>query len=110
MGLKIPQYFVLLVDDKPVGTASITAHDLDQRPDLTPWLAGVFVTPEARGNGYAAKLVAAVENEARRQSISILWLYTTTAERIYARLEWRTVERFLHDGKPAALMRRELRQ
>ena len=108
MGLKIPQSFVLLIDDEPVGTASITAHDLEERPDLTPWLAGVFVVPEARGRGYAAKLVAAVEEEARRQSISTLWLYTNTAERIYVRVGWRTVETILHDGKPSALMRRDL--
>ena len=36
MGLTIPQTLVLLVDDQPVGTASLTAHDLDERPDLTP--------------------------------------------------------------------------
>jgi predicted GNAT family acetyltransferase len=106
--MKIPQSFVLLVDDEPVGTASITAHDLEERPDLTPWLAGVFVVPEARGQGYACQLVAAVEEEARRASISTLWLYTNTAERIYARVGWRTVETILHDGKPHALMRRDL--
>jgi N-acetylglutamate synthase-like GNAT family acetyltransferase len=53
-------------------------------------------------------LVAAVEEEARRQSISTLWLYTNTAERIYVRVGWRTVETILHDGKPSALMRRDL--
>jgi GNAT superfamily N-acetyltransferase len=106
--LKIPQSFVLLVDDEPVGTASITAHDLEERPDLTPWLAGVFVVPKARGQGYAGQLVAAVEEEARRASISTLWLYTNTAERIYARVGWRTVKTILHDGTPHALMRRDL--
>lgn len=107
-GLKIPQTFVLLVDDEPVGTASLTAQDLDERPDLTPWLAGVFVAPHARGHGYAPMLVAAVEEEARRQSISTLWLYTNTAERIYARVGWRTVEAVMHNDKPYALMRRDL--
>jgi GNAT superfamily N-acetyltransferase len=106
-GLKIPQTFVLLVDNEPVGTASLTAHDLEERPDLTPWLASVFVVPEARGRGYAAALVAAVEGEARRQSISTLWLYTNTAERIYARVGWRTVETVMHNDKPFALMRRD---
>lgn len=108
MGLQIPQSFVLLVDDKPVGTASITAHDLDERPDLTPWLAGVFVVPEARGHGYAALLVSAVENEGRRQSVQTLWLHTNTAERVYARLGWQTVETVQHNNKPVALMRRDL--
>lgn len=104
----VPRTLVLLVDDEPVGTASLTAHDLDERPDLTPWLAGVFVAPHARGRGHAARLIAAVEREARAASISTLWLYTNTAERIYARAGWRTVETVQHGGKPFALMRRDL--
>jgi GNAT superfamily N-acetyltransferase len=108
MRLKIPQTFVLLVDNEPMGTASITAHDLEERPDLTPWLAGVFVVPDARGRGYAALLVAAVEEEARKAAISALWLYTNRAERIYARAGWQTVETVLHDNKPFALMHRDL--
>jgi N-acetylglutamate synthase-like GNAT family acetyltransferase len=108
MDLTIPRTLVLLVDDEPIGTASLTAHDLEERPDLTPWLAGVFVSPHARGRGHVVRLIAAVEEDARQASISTLWLYTNTAERIYARAGWRTVETVLHDGKPFALMRRDL--
>jgi GNAT superfamily N-acetyltransferase len=104
----IPRTLVLLVDDEPVGTASLTAHDLASRPDLTPWLAGVFVAPHARGNGYAARLIGAVEQEARAASIATLWLYTNTAERIYARAGWHTVETVQDNGKAFALMRRHL--
>jgi N-acetylglutamate synthase-like GNAT family acetyltransferase len=71
-------------------------------------LAGVFVAPHVRGRGYARRLVAAVEEEARTGQISTLWLYTNTAERVYARVGWRTVETVLHNGKPFALMRRDL--
>jgi N-acetylglutamate synthase-like GNAT family acetyltransferase len=107
-GLVIPRTLVLLIDGEPVGTASLTAQDFEERPDLTPWLAGVFVASYARGRGYAAQLIVAVEEDARKASISTLWLYTNTAERVYARLGWRTVETVLHDGKPFALMRRDL--
>ena len=108
MGLAIPQTFVLLVDDEPVGTASLTAHGLEEQPDLTPWLAGMFVAPHARRQGRAARLVAAVEEEVRNSSISVLWLYTNTAEPDYARAGWRTVETILHNSKPVALMHRDL--
>ena len=57
----LPQTYILLADGRPVGTASLAAKDLEERPELTPWLAGVFVEPESRGRGYAARLVAAVE-------------------------------------------------
>jgi GNAT superfamily N-acetyltransferase len=104
----MPRTFVLMTEGEPVGTASLVAHDLDERPDLTPWLAGVFVEPHARGRGYAGHLVAAVEQEARAASIPTLWLYTRSAERVYVRAGWRTVETIQHDGNPYALMRRDL--
>jgi N-acetylglutamate synthase-like GNAT family acetyltransferase len=104
----IPRTLVLLADGEAVGTASLTAQDLPERPDLTPWLAGMVVAPQARGNGYAALLIAAVEQEARGVAVSTLWLYTNTAERVYARAGWQTVETVQHDGKPFALMQRRL--
>ncbi len=104
----IPQTLVLLADDEPLGTASLTDHDLDERPDLTPWLAGVFVVPHARGQGLAARLIAAVEERAVTAGLSTLWLYTKAAERIYARAGWQTVETFQLEGQPFALMRRTL--
>jgi GNAT superfamily N-acetyltransferase len=103
-----PQTFVLLIDGEPVGTASLVAHDLAVRPDLTPWLAGVFVAPEVRGRGYVGRLIGAVEAASRAAAIPTLWLYTTAAERIYARAGWRTVETFEHSGEPAVLMCRDL--
>jgi hypothetical protein len=73
----MPRTFILLADGESVGTASLAAHDLDERPDLTPWLAGVFVDPHTRGRGYAANLIAAIEHEAQAASIATLWLYPT---------------------------------
>lgn len=104
-----PQTFVLLLGDQPVGTASLATEDLDERPDLTPWLAGVFVVPEARGRGYAVPLVAAVEEACQSARIPTVWLYTNTAERLYARAGWRAVETVPRHGKrPVTLMRRNL--
>src|SRR5215217_1020025 len=53
--------FVLFDQGVPVGTASLAHKDLEARPDLTPWLAGVFVQPAFRGRGYATALVQQVE-------------------------------------------------
>ena len=47
-GKDIPQTFVLLVDGEPVGTSSLVAADMKERPNLTPWMANVFVVPTAR--------------------------------------------------------------
>jgi GNAT superfamily N-acetyltransferase len=104
----MPRTFVLLIDDRPVGTASLTAQDLEERPDLTPWLADVFVEPGSRRQGLAARLIAAVEDECRKTGIATLWLYTRTAENVYTRAGWRKVETVARNSKSYALMRREL--
>ncbi|WP_158813088.1 GNAT family N-acetyltransferase [Methylocapsa sp. S129] len=105
---RMPKTFVLLVDGEPVGTASLAESDLEERPDLTPWLAGVFVEPAARGQGLAATLIVAVEDQCRKISIPTLWLYTRRAEKVYLRAGWRTVQTVVHKDKPHALMRRDL--
>ena len=58
--------FVLFDQDEPVGTAGLVREDLETRPDLTPWLAGLFVRPEFRGRGHATALVRRVEAFAAR--------------------------------------------
>lgn len=80
--------FVLFDEGVPVGTASLAHEDLEARPDLTPWLAGVVVQPAFRGRGYATALVRRVEAFAVAASVPVLWLYTWTAEPLYARLGW----------------------
>jgi GNAT superfamily N-acetyltransferase len=87
-----PQSFVLLVDGTPIGTASLVVRDLDERPDLTPWLAGVFVISEARGRGHNVHLIQAVEAACRSAAIHVVWLYTAGAERVYARAGWHSIE------------------
>ena len=104
----LPQTLVLLADAEPVGTASLAAQDLEERPDLTPWLAGVVVAPAWRGRGLAGRLIAAVETLAAASGHHTLWLYTGAAERVYARAGWRRVEIVQHRGAPVVLMRREL--
>jgi GNAT superfamily N-acetyltransferase len=104
-----PQTFVLLVDNRPVGTASLVAHDLDERPNLTPWLAGVFVIPEARGRNHVIHLIQAVEVACRSAGVGTVWLHTTSAERVYARAGWHTVEAIQRRGRSlVTLMRRDL--
>ena len=52
---RIPEIFVALDGDAPVGMASLIEHDLDARPDLSPWLASVYVLPAYRQQGLGAQ-------------------------------------------------------
>jgi len=102
--------FVLFDGETPAGTASLAHDDLDSRPDLTPWLAGVYVPPAFRGRGHARALVRHVEGVARAAGVGTLWLYTWTAAPLYAGLGWvhAGLEHEIKRNHQVVLMRRDL--
>ena len=100
--------FVLFGGGQPVGTAGLVRQDLDARPDLTPWLAGVFVLPAFCGRGYAATLVRLVEAFAPSAAVPVIWSYTSGAEPLYARLGWERAGCEQDKGHDVVLMRRIL--
>ena len=53
----IPSGFVAQDGARFLGTASAIAADMAERPQYTPWVAAVWVEPEARSAGLGAALV-----------------------------------------------------
>ena len=53
----IPLALIAHQDGQFLGTASVIASDLAERPQYTPWVAAVWVEPVARRRGIAAALV-----------------------------------------------------
>jgi GNAT superfamily N-acetyltransferase len=104
----VPSVFAACAEDAPVGMASLVADDMDTRPDLSPWLASVFVLPEWRGRGIASTLVRQVEAEAISNGITQLYLFTPDQQSLYRRLGWHDVERCLYHGESVTIMTRQL--
>jgi GNAT superfamily N-acetyltransferase len=100
----IPTTFVALEEDLPIGSACLVEHDMTTRPDLSPWLAGVFVVPEHRRSGVGSALVNHAAARAAAFGVSTLFLYTNGAEAVYARLGWRVRERELYEGRTVTIM------
>ncbi|GEP60185.1 hypothetical protein RSO01_73510 [Reyranella soli] len=86
-----------------LGTASLLFDDLEGDP-RNPWLASVFVPVGCRGKGVVSALVSAIEEEARRLGYATLYLYTTSAARLYAGLGWRALERREYRGEHIQVM------
>ena len=53
----VPSVLIAMADGESLGPATLVASDLPPRPDLTPWLAQLFVAPTRRRDGVGAALV-----------------------------------------------------
>ena len=77
---------------------------MDDRPELFPWLAGVFVTPERRRQGAGAALVRRIMDEATSLHVSRLYLYTVDSTAFYANLGWSLLEHTAYRGQDVSIM------
>ena len=67
---------ILLHNKHLVGFISIFEHDCDERKDLSPWYATMYVKEEYRNKGYSKMLNDAILKEAKRRRIKRLYLKT----------------------------------
>lgn len=104
----MPCSWVAFVDGEPVGSVVLELDGVEPRPELKPDLGGLYVVPQHRSNGIGSALVRACEAGAHEFGVSELYLYTESAESLYARLGWETFERTHFLGEPVVIMRRRL--
>jgi GNAT superfamily N-acetyltransferase len=77
-----------------LGTASVIASDLEQRPQFTPWVAAVWVEPHARSRGLGGALVERAARDCFALGITRAYLCARPAlNGFYERLGWIPVER-----------------
>lgn len=67
---------ILLDDNKLIGFISIFPTDGEDRQDLSPWYATMYVKKEFRGKGYSKILNSAIIEEAKKRKIKRLYLKT----------------------------------
>lgn len=76
-----------------LGTASLIASDLDERPHYTPWVAAVWVEPDARGQGIGRALVERAADEGFALGHARIYLCAPPARRsYYVELGWTPIE------------------
>ena len=100
--------FVALENGQAVGTASLDFEDLPPKPDLTPWLASVYVLPEYRSQGIGEKLITAVEKEAVAKGFRHIYLHTSDRANFYAKRGWQILLTVDYWGKTNTVMIKKL--
>lgn len=107
-GKTIPATYVAEINDQIVGSASIVVSDMPERPELTPWLASVFVDPETRRQNVGRSVVQKVMQHAREAGIKTLYLYTPDREHFYRHMGWETIEKLVYHDANVTMMKIDL--
>ena len=109
-----PIPFALVAHDGEgfLGTVSVIASDLAERPQLTPWVAAVWVEPQARQRAADAALVDRATLDCFALGISRVYLCARPQRlAFYESLGWTVIERdvgqhhlnvFFRDASPDA--------
>lgn len=88
----IPLTFVALDGIKPVGMCSLREND-GIRPDLTPWLGSLVVSPAYQNQGVAKQLIDIVKIKSIELGYKKLYLFAfdLTIPEYYGRLRWEKI-------------------
>jgi GNAT superfamily N-acetyltransferase len=106
-------HLMMRLDGRPIATGGISTHVglLDKMPEFRKyqhWLALVYTLPEQRGKGYGASLCTRIQNHAAALGLRELYLFTDTAEALYARLGWQPLERLALGSRNIVIMHKSL--
>jgi predicted N-acetyltransferase YhbS len=104
---EVPTVWVAFQEEVPVGSVVLTDHDMDTRPDCTPWLGGLYVLPTFRGQGIGQRLVQTSEHAAQELGYRRLYLQTEIPD-FYAKLGWSVISREQYLGTSVTVMTRAL--
>jgi len=105
----IPLVMLAIRGDEVIGSAELKYREMTIYPDKEHWLGGVFVVPEHRGKGVAARLIEAVVDTARSLNVTMLHLQTERLNSgLYQKLGWQRTEQVCYRGLDVIVMQRTL--
>jgi len=104
----LPVGVVAFREGRVCGIAALKAESIASHRHLSPWAAAGLVAPSERGQGIGARLIAALEQEARSLGFQSIYCGTSTAESLLVRCGWQLHERILHEGEPLGIYRKDL--
>ena len=90
-GKPLPQFFLMIKDDKIIGCSALIANDFISRHDLYPWMACLYVAKEERGHQYGNMLIEFAEKRAAAAGFEAIYL-TTDHDGYYEKYGWQRIE------------------
>lgn len=103
--LAVPVMFVAHRDGEVLGSVRIIADDMETHPELTPWLATLFVAPPHRRRGIGRALIERALVEIRSIGLPAIYLFTETPA-YYSGRGWVEWGREMYYGQPVTILHR----
>jgi GNAT superfamily N-acetyltransferase len=101
----LPTTLLALEGEELLGSVSLVFEDAPELQEHgSPWLASLYLKPEARGRGFGAQLARAAVARAADEGVEELFLFTPEHRDFYARLGWRPLARTALKGTAVDLM------
>lgn len=89
----LPCCLIAHVDSEFLGTVSVIASDVEARPELSPWVAALWVEPSHRRSGIATALLEAAVSRAFAQGFDRIFLHSAEQRRpFYEARGWQLFE------------------
>jgi len=99
----IPSTFIA-VGSELLGSAALVVNDMETNPQLSPWLASVYVAPQYRRKGIGTQLVLHTMAQAKHGGINTLYLFTPDMATFYRKLGWRALSNEIYHGHKVTVM------
>jgi GNAT superfamily N-acetyltransferase len=106
-GDRLPVAVIALRGGVPCGISVLRPTDAAAaQTGYGPWVGGGLVRAELRGQGIGARLLGAIEGEARRLGFATIYCSTRRAQRLLARCGWESMMEITHEGAPLSVYRK----
>ena len=85
---RLPMTFGAYLDGTLIGVYQFTNGDLFVRPDVTPWLANVYLDPAYRGKGFGRRMLSTVRKNAAQYLPGTELHLFTRHDGLYEKFGW----------------------